>query len=79
VEHERLSELLCGPHRRPVEMSRRAAYTTLVVVGTIFLLGIGDILVDPIVIPEEILRIAIAILSGVAIGAIVSGLRADGN
>jgi hypothetical protein len=60
-------------------MSRRAAYTTLVVVGTIFLLGIGDILVDPIVIPEEILRIAIAILSGVAIGAIVSGLRADGN
>jgi hypothetical protein len=60
-------------------MSRRAAYFALGMLGAIFVLGVGQLFLDPNcqVIPEQIVRLAIAILSGVAIGAILTALRAD--
>jgi hypothetical protein len=62
-------------------VSRRGALGLLWLLGTILVLGLIDGLITPrfTLVPEWAISTAIAILSGVAIGAILSGLRANGN
>jgi hypothetical protein len=62
-------------------VSRRAAYITLGFLGMIFVLGVDEALGHAFdyLIPDELARLAVAILSGVAIGAILAALRANGR
>ena len=59
-------------------MSRRLAIFALLVTCAVLLLGITDVvLIAPPPAAEMLVKIASIVLSGVAVGAILTGLRRD--
>lgn len=63
-------------------MSKRGAYFTLGIVAVIFALGVLDVtFADPATadLPENLIALAGVVLSGVAVGVLVSALRRNGN
>lgn len=57
-------------------MSRRWAHVILGIVGITFVVGVVEVSFElTSLLPDEILRLAAVILSGVTIGAILAGLR----
>ena len=61
-------------------MSKRYAHITLGLLIVLFILGVVDAAITPHfqLVPEPLAKAVTAILTGVAIGAILAGLRSNG-